>query len=101
MPPKKTAAKKAVAKKVSGSDAPTSTAGGAGACNGSAASCANCGICEQPIIDGKDQTLFCEGIYMQAVDPSFLRWGSTVLVCNRGFVVYPLSMLLLLPRQVC
>ena len=33
MPLKKTAVKKAVAKKVTGSDAPTSTAGGAGACN--------------------------------------------------------------------
>ena len=52
-------------KKVSGSDAPTSTAGGAGACNGSAASCATCGICEQPIIDGKDQALFCEGTCKQ------------------------------------
>ena len=65
MPPKKTAAKKAVAKKISGSHGPTTTAGGAGACNVSAASCATCGICEQPIIDGKDQALFCEGTCKQ------------------------------------
>ena len=65
LPPKKTAAKKAVAKKVSGSDGPTTTAGGAGACNGSAASCSTCGICEQPIINGKDQALFCEGTCKQ------------------------------------
>ena len=65
MPPKKTVAKKAVAKKIRCSDGPTTTAGGAGVCNGSAASCATCGICEQPIIDGKDQALFCEGTCKQ------------------------------------
>ena len=67
MPPKKTTVKK-VAKKP--------TAGGAEK-NGPGArtshtaevgvdtECAACGICEQPIVDGKDQAVYCEGACKQ------------------------------------
>ena len=63
MPPKKTAAKKAIASKAGVSGSPTS--GGCGTSGSGTSHSATCGICEQLIIDGKEQALFCKGVCKQ------------------------------------
>ena len=56
-----TAAKKTVSRKVKGFDESSLTPAGGKGAGGNTSCHATCGICEQPIVDSKDQALFCEG----------------------------------------
>ena len=64
MPPKKTTAKK-VTKKPTAGEAGKNGPGARTSHIGEDTVCATCGICEQPIVDGKDQAVYCEGACKQ------------------------------------
>ena len=57
MPPKETAAKKTVLRKVKGSDKSSLTPAGGSGVGRNTPCYATCGIYEQPIVDRKDQAL--------------------------------------------
>ena len=93
MPPKKTALKKKVGPRKGDSD---STAGGSEAsetsCQGARNSSATCGVCDQTIVDGKEQALFCDGVCKQwfhrycAGVP--LSWFKTLSTSSTPFQCY-------------
>ena len=90
MPPKKMAAKKAIARKASVSGSPTSE--GCGTSGSGTSRSATCGICEQLIIDGKEQALFCEGVCKQWIHRYCagvpLSWFTTLSESSTAFQCY-------------
>ena len=90
MPPKKTAAKKAIARKAGVSGSPTSR--GCGTSGSGTTRSATCGICEQLIIDGKEQALFCEGVCKQWIHRYCagvpLSWFTTLSESSTAFQCY-------------
>ena len=50
-----------------------------------------CCVCSNHIADGKNDALFCEGVYMQWVDAQILCWGPTKTFREALFDVFSVS----------